>query len=93
MSTAGTIYLLHFDQPYKHAKHYLGWTTDLEARLTAHRAGNGARLMAVLKDAGIGWTLARTWTPSSRGRERQIKHQGGLSRSCPACGVHPRATR
>ena len=22
--TAGTVYLLHFDQPYKHARHYVG---------------------------------------------------------------------
>ena len=22
----GTVYLLHFDQPYKHARHYVGWT-------------------------------------------------------------------
>ena len=23
--SAGTVYLLHFDQPYKHARHYVGW--------------------------------------------------------------------
>ncbi|MBB5085041.1 putative GIY-YIG superfamily endonuclease [Nonomuraea endophytica] len=31
----GTVYLLHFAQPYRHARHYLGWTTDLQARLAA----------------------------------------------------------
>lgn len=44
----GYIYLIHFVRPYKHAKHYLGWTQDLSARLTAHRTGNGSRLMAVV---------------------------------------------
>lgn len=82
----GVVYLLHFDEPYKHARHYLGWTRDLDSRLADHRAGTGANLLA-----GIGFTLARTWSPADRNRERQIKNQGGLSRSCPTCGVTPRA--
>jgi len=51
-------------------------------------AGHGARLLEVARDAGITWTLARTW-PGTRTRERQIKRQGGASRRCPACGIHP----
>jgi predicted GIY-YIG superfamily endonuclease len=86
---SGTVYLLHFEQPYKHARHYLGWTDDLTARLAAHQAGHGARLLAVVKAAGITWHLARTW-PGSRARERQLKRQGGASRRCPLCGVRPR---
>jgi predicted GIY-YIG superfamily endonuclease len=85
----GTIYLLHFDRPYKHARHYLGWARDLDARLADHDAGRGARLTAVVIATGIGWTLARTW-PGTRTRERQIKKQGGASRCCPECGVRPR---
>lgn len=87
----GTVYLLHFEQPYKHARHYLGWTRDLEQRLAAHRSGSGARLLAVLKEQGIGFVLARTWPNSTRARERQLKTQGGASRCCPVCGVKPRA--
>ena len=87
--SAGIIYLLHFDRPYAHARHYLGWTNGkLGMRLDRHAAGNGARLLAVVASAGIGWSLARTW-PGTRARERQIKRQGGLSRSCPQCGVTP----
>jgi len=85
----GVVYLLHFDQPYKHARHYTGWAADLDARLAKHDAGRGARLLAVVKDAGIGWTLARTW-PGTRARERAIKNQGGASRHCPSCGITPR---
>lgn len=85
----GTIYLLHFDRPYEHAAHYTGWALDLDARLAEHAAGTGARLMTVIKDAGIGFTLARTW-PGTRGRERQLKNQGGASRRCPLCGIEPR---
>jgi predicted GIY-YIG superfamily endonuclease len=88
MST-GTVYLLHFDRPYRHARHYRGWTTDLPTRLAAHSAGQGARLLEVITAAGIGFQLARVW-PGTRARERQIKRQGGLSRSCPLCRVTPR---
>ncbi len=88
-TSGGTVYLLHFDQPYKHAKHYIGWTSDLDERLASHAAGQGARLLAVLRSAGIGWRLARTWT-GGRARERQIKKQGGAARCCPLCGVRPR---
>jgi predicted GIY-YIG superfamily endonuclease len=90
-TTGGTVYLLHFDRPYRHARHYCGWTRDLPARLAEHEAGRGARLLAVITNAGIGFTLARTWT-GTRGRERQIKRQGGLARRCPACGITPRTT-
>jgi hypothetical protein len=87
----GTIYLLHFDRPYRHARHYTGWTTDLDARLAAHIVGDGARLIEVIEQAGIGWTLARTWT-GTRNTERALKRQGGASRRCPLCGITPRTT-
>ena len=25
MGEVGTVYLLHFDKPFSHAQHYLGW--------------------------------------------------------------------
>jgi predicted GIY-YIG superfamily endonuclease len=80
----GTVYLLHFDQPYRHARHYTGWTLDLHARLADHAAGRGACLLEVIRNAGIGFTLARTWT-GTRSRERALKRQGGASRRCPLC--------
>ncbi|GDY28768.1 hypothetical protein [Gandjariella thermophila] len=88
-SPQGTVYLLHFDRPYEHARHYTGWTTDLDSRLAEHATGRGARLLEVVSAAGIGWELARTW-PGTRARERQLKRQGGASRHCPMCGVKPR---
>ena len=78
------VYLLHFSEPYRHARHYLGSTEDLERRLAEHRGGTGARLMEVVGEAGISFTLARTW-PGGRKRERQLKKQGGRSRLCPLC--------
>ena len=89
----GTVYLLHFDQPYKHARHYLGWAADLQARLDCHRAGRGARLLAVLVAEGIGWQLARTWPDADRNRERRLKNMGGGARHCPLCGIRPRTIK
>jgi predicted GIY-YIG superfamily endonuclease len=83
------VYLLQFEQPYKHARHYVGQTGNVKRRLAEHAAGRGARLMAVIQEAGIGWELARLW-PGGSARERQIKRQGGHARHCPLCGVTPR---
>ena len=87
----GCVYLLHFDRPYRHAAHYTGWTANLFNRIEAHENGRGARLLAVVRDAGIGFTLARIW-PGTRDRERALKRQGGASRRCPLCGVRPHPT-
>lgn len=60
------------------------WSKDLPARLAEHAAGGGARLTAVVRAAGIGWQLARTWT-ADRGFERRLKNRHGASRYCPIC--------
>ncbi len=89
----GVVYLVHFSEPYRHARHYTGWTGgELEARLAEHKAGRGARLLQVVAQAGIGWTLARTWE-GTRQRERQLKRQGGASRRCPICRAERKAKR
>lgn len=83
--TVGQVYLLHFDQPYKHARHYLGWAENAESRIEQHRHGTGARLTQVIKDAGITFLVAKIWDNVERGFERRLKNQGGLSRHCPIC--------
>lgn len=85
-----TVYLLHFTRPYKHAKHYVGFTAaeGLDERIARHRAGTGARLIAVILDAGIDFVIARVWHCSSvaeaREREKKLKYRGNL-RTCPLC--------
>lgn len=90
-------YLLHFDQPIGntgsktgYAQHYTGSAGNLPRRLARHQAGSDAKIMAAVKQAGIGWVLARTW-PGGRTRERQIKKQGGARRHCPVCKGQPAA--
>jgi hypothetical protein len=65
-SPRGTVYLLHFERPYKHARHYLGFAEDLQRRLELHHAGRGARLVQVVVAAGIGFQLVRTGRATGR---------------------------
>ena len=84
-----TLYLIHFSRPYKHARHYLGMTRDLERRLALHREGNGANLLAVVSRAGIEWECVRTWAVpegmTGRQTELVLKAQKNTPRLCPIC--------
>lgn len=87
MQQQEVVYLIHFDQPYYHARHYLGTTSDLATRLQQHAAGRrygGARLMEVIIQAGITWRVACTWA-GGRALERQLKSWCNSSRLCPIC--------
>jgi len=65
-----------------------GASVHYRSHLGKHRNGQGARPMEVIKNAGLGFTLVRTW-PGGRDRERQLKRQLGASQMCPSCGVRP----
>jgi predicted GIY-YIG superfamily endonuclease len=83
----GTIYLLHFSEAYKHARHYVGFTTNLEQRIEEHGKGQGSRLMQVIAEAGLTFSLART-RQGTRKTERQIKNRKEAPRLCPLCNPH-----
>jgi predicted GIY-YIG superfamily endonuclease len=78
------VYLLHFDRPYRHARHYMGTAQHLDERLARHRSRQGARLMEVVTAAGISFVLARTWE-GSRELERRLKKRKEGPRLCPIC--------
>ena len=97
----GIVYLLAFDEPVGHAWHYRGWTGDartrtwrlglrsdsrrLPKRLRKHAEGRGARLLAVARARGIGWTLA-DFRPGDRNEERRLKNSGAYCRrDCMFC--------
>lgn len=84
----GFVYLLHFEKPYKHARHYLGFSeTDPRkpgGRIEKHSNGNGSRLCSVIKDKGIKFVVARVWENVDRCFERKKKGNGGV-RACPIC--------
>ena len=87
------IYLIHFDRPLAHAKHYMGSTKNLEERLACHRGGgaDSARLMQVIRELKIPWRLARTW-PGGRKAERRLKNLKNAPRLCPICNPNPGPT-
>ena len=81
----GTVYLLHFDPPLCHARHYLGWARELVPRLAAHRAGRGSPLIVAVIAAGGRIELARTWEAVDRHFERALKNRHETPRLCPLC--------
>lgn len=82
------VYLLHFDRAIAdHAQHYIGYAEDVDARIAEHRAGNGARLMQVCAERGIGFVVAKIWPDEDRTFERWLKRQKHAWRYCPICRV------
>ena len=89
----GVIYLLHFERSYHHARHYLGYTDDLEARVAAHRAGHGSPLVAAAVRDGIEFCVAATW-PGDRREERRLhRYRNSPRRLCPICRATPDPAR
>jgi predicted GIY-YIG superfamily endonuclease len=81
------IYLLHFDRPLSHARHYVGYTDDPtpDRRIARHRQGRGSKLMAAVVQAGITFSVARVWSDANRDQERQIKKGKNAPKLCPIC--------
>ncbi len=90
------VYLIHFNEPVGHARHYLGSAASRNRRLKQHWRGAGARLMGVVRDRGIGWSVARVWPArdarSARLIERGLKRRHGSVKLCPVCKEAGRAT-
>ena len=79
-----TVYLIHFNRAYRHAKHYLGYSENLDKRICDHLAGMGARLMEVITEAKIEWKVVRTWK-GDRKLERRLKNRKEAPALCPVC--------
>ena len=79
------VYLIHFDPPYRHARHYLGYADDISRRVAQHRAGEGARLTQIAVEAGCELILAHVWEGEDRHFERSLKKQKNGPRFCPVC--------
>lgn len=88
MQQQGYVYVLHFDSPLAHARHYIGCTMDPRARLIAHAQGRTAAIMRAVKSECITFRLGALGTTHKAGMrriERQVKdwHQG--EQFCAAC--------
>lgn len=85
------VYLIHLERPLGdlsnprgQAQHYLGFAHDLDARLMAHRNGQGARLLAAANAVGIAWDVVQTWE-GGRDLERRLKRRKKARCLCPVC--------
>ena len=79
------VYLLHFEKPLHHAKHYVGCTKDVEKRLERHRKAPTPKIMQALKKKGIDFRLARVWKGKGKHFERRIKNRKEAPALCPIC--------
>lgn len=82
------VYLIHFEHPYKHAQHYLGYCEPggLIKRLARHRRGAGSRLMEIVTKAGIRWHCVRVYKNADRTEERRLKNYHRVD-LCPVCKI------
>lgn len=83
------VYLIHLEQKYKHAQHYIGFVDGgedrLKSRLEYHRKGSGSRLLRAVAKAGINFDVVRTWVEGDRNFERSLKNKKKASTLCPIC--------
>lgn len=66
------------------ARHYSGWTSDLDERISLHRRGQGAAILRALVAAGGTFEVVATWQ-GTRYDERRFKRNGHFERRCPTC--------
>ena len=85
----GTVYVLHFEPAYKHARHYIGWTasTDITDRLNIHLQGRGSPLIRAAVSAGVEIQLAETYQ-GTRYLGRRLKRRHKTSQFCAICRAH-----
>lgn len=89
----GTVYVLHLTPPYRHARHYVGWTAgDVAERIAAHLEGRGSPLIRAAIAAGADVQLAAT-IAGSRGLERRLKRWHKTAQFCPTCCTDRRLAR
>jgi hypothetical protein len=80
------LYLIHFEEPYHHARHYLGFSkfNNANRRFAEHVKGQGGPLTRAVVAAGIKLILAAVWE-GDRPLERRWKRQSHMKRRCPVC--------
>lgn len=78
------LYLLHFDPPYRHAGHYLGYSENIPKRFGLHLKGRGSPLVKAAVSHGSKIVLVRIWAADGNA-EQEIKRAGSRARLCPIC--------
>ncbi len=86
------VYVLHFDPPYLHAGHYVGFTEheDVATRIDEHLLGRGSPLVKAAVAAGSRVDLAHVFVGGDRNFERRIKNRADVGKWCRCCGRRER---
>ncbi len=82
-------YMLHFDEPLRGHRHYIG-STNYDRRYVRwreHALGNGSAYTKQFIKAGIGFHVVRLWFSHTREQERSLKNNGDMRRYCPMCSA------
>jgi len=82
----GTVYLIHFERPYKGTQHYIGWTgLNMHDRLKRHKGERGACLLRACSQSGIDFHIVRAWQNKPFTFEQQLKKRKKARLFCPIC--------
>lgn len=85
------LYLLHFAEPYAHARHYLGYAIGTGrgrdyAKAQAGGVLHGAHeLVQAVQYAGIEIVVADVLVGEGRATQRAMRSSHNLARHCPIC--------
>jgi|ERR1043166_1145738 predicted GIY-YIG superfamily endonuclease len=87
--TDWSVYVIHFDPPHKHAKHYTGIVLNVQERFTEHSNGTGGKLTKVAVENGTKLLLHTIKSGLSfydaHALEIKLKKRHKASGYCPTC--------
>ena len=78
------VYIIHFSSYLSHARHYVGYADDIQARFQVHKSGQGAKILRACNQKGIDYKIVRV-IMGDRKMERRIKNTHNVKRYCPIC--------
>lgn len=93
-----SVYLIHLEKPFKHAKHYIGYTAleSVEDRVKRHKNNSGSHFLSVCNYECIDYKVVRTWNrmtiKDAKELERRIKKHSSTP-LCPICNPDGYARR
>jgi hypothetical protein len=89
------VYLLHFDRPFKHARHFVGATKSVTT-IKALLQGSATNVQSPLVDAaradGVAFVVARTWL-NGYARTNDLPNRHNLGVLCPVCQLGAKRRR
>jgi predicted GIY-YIG superfamily endonuclease len=91
LPTSDGVYVIHFRERIggdgrNGAQHYIGWASDIAARIEQHHRGQGAAIMAHVARSAIGFDVVAIFPGAARDDERRMKKAGHhAERRCPVC--------